>query len=113
MIVFRTPLPEDVLEKLPEIRVAQVQHYLKNHGWWIEPSKRRGVFRFYPEENRHKEDPEPDFFPISEEGSGYVEWVESFVRMLSQCEQRSQEEVVNDLLAIDTNETAVARSSEQ
>jgi hypothetical protein len=55
------------------------------------------MLEFFPEADCEKS-PVPDFFPASESHQGYIEWVESLVRMLSQCEERSPDEIVEDLL---------------
>jgi len=109
MLVTRKPLSDEVMQRLPQIRVSQVRNYLTDHGWLVRFAPRRDMLEFFPEEDRDKS-PVPDFFPASESRNGYVEWVENFVRMLSQCEERSPDEIVEELLVTSESDRSASRT---
>jgi len=109
MLVTRKPLSDEVLRRLPRIRVSQARNYLTDHGWLVRLAPRGDMLEFFPEKDRNRS-PVPDFFPASESRHGYVEWVENFVRMLSQCEERSPDEIVDDLLVTSDSDRSECRA---
>jgi hypothetical protein len=95
---------------MEEVRVAQVRSYLVGKGWKLRPGRRKDAILL---EGPLDDEGEPLVwqFPSHERFTDYRHCVEGLVKALEVIEQRSAEQILNDMRAESTSEPVSASPS--
>lgn len=93
-----------------KIRVSQVMHYLQSAGWKRRETSRKNALLF---EGPTDDDGDPIlwYFPDSERYVDYGRSIQLLVNALRIIEERSVDDMVNDLLAQPTDSGDLASAS--